>query len=209
MDLRVSEVPADGCASAAAERGIQVDFLDVPPSHGFHDFVDTIALRQVTGGCGNGSYCPGNPTTRGQMAVFVLRAHEGAAYTPPACVAGSELFGDVPATSPFCAYIEELANRGVVSGCGGGNFCPANPVSREQMPIFALRTLEGPAYSPIDCVPGSEMFADVPATSPFCEWIEEFARRGITSGCGGGNYCPGDSSTRGQMAVFLTVTFGL
>ena len=97
----------------------------------------------------------------------------------------------------------------LVSGCGGGNFCPANPVSREQMPIFALRTLEGSSYTPTDCVAGSEMFADVPATSPFCRWIEEFARRGITGGCGGGNYCPGDSSTRGQMAVFLTATFGL
>jgi hypothetical protein len=53
------------------------------------------------------------------------------------------------------------------------------------------------------------MFADVPATSPYCSWIQDFARRGITGGCGRGNYCPGDSTTRGQMAVFLTTTFSL
>ncbi len=34
-------------------------------------------------------------------------------------------------------------------------------------------------------------------------------RAGITGGCGGGNYCPSDPNTRGQMAVFLVKTFGL
>jgi hypothetical protein len=34
-------------------------------------------------------------------------------------------------------------------------------------------------------------------------------RNSVTAGCGGGNYCPGNPVTRGQMAVFLTTTFGL
>jgi hypothetical protein len=53
------------------------------------------------------------------------------------------------------------------------------------------------------------IFSDVPETSAFCPWIEELARRGITGGCGGGNYCPTAPVTREQMAVFLTGTFGL
>jgi hypothetical protein len=53
------------------------------------------------------------------------------------------------------------------------------------------------------------MFADVPASSGFCPWIEELARRGVVSGCGGGNYCPAASVTREQMGVFLGETFGL
>ncbi|MBK9208875.1 MAG: hypothetical protein IPL71_11490 [Anaerolineales bacterium] len=32
---------------------------------------------------------------------------------------------------------------------------------------------------------------------------------GITAGSGGGNYCPGDSVTRAQMAVFLVKAFNL
>jgi hypothetical protein len=47
------------------------------------------------------------------------------------------------------------------------------------------------------------MFNDVPASNPFCPFIEELSRRGITGGCGGGNFCPGDPVTRQQMAVFL------
>jgi len=52
-------------------------------------------------------------------------------------------------------------------------------------------------------------FNDVPVSNPFCPWIQELVNRGITSGCGGGNYCPGNPVTRGQMAVFLSATFGL
>ena len=53
------------------------------------------------------------------------------------------------------------------------------------------------------------LFGDVPASSPFCRWIEELFRRGVVTGCGGGNYCPSAAVTREQMAVFLAVTFSL
>ncbi|HET8644233.1 MAG TPA: S-layer homology domain-containing protein, partial [Vicinamibacteria bacterium] len=53
------------------------------------------------------------------------------------------------------------------------------------------------------------LFADVPASSPFCRGVEELARRGVVTGCGGGNYCPADPVTREQMGVFITATFGL
>jgi uncharacterized protein (DUF1800 family) len=46
-------------------------------------------------------------------------------------------------------------------------------------------------------------FEDVPQASPFHTPVETMIRDGITSGCGGGNYCPGSSITRAQMAVFL------
>ena len=76
----------------------------------------------------------------------------------------------------------------MVAGCGGGNYCPAQTVTREQMAVFVLRTLD-PALDPPACL--TPPFADVPAESPFCRWIEELARRQVVTGCGGGNYCPG------------------
>jgi hypothetical protein len=74
------------------------------------------------------------------------------------------------------------------------------------MSVLVLRTLD-PVLNPAPCtVPP---FADVPVTHTFCPWIREFAARGITSGCGGGNYCPAAANQRDQMAVFLTSAFGL
>ena len=180
-------------------------FTDVPRANPYYRFVETLLHRGVTAGCAAGStYCPQSSTLREQMPVFVLAAREGPGYSPVACT--TPVFGDVPAASPFCRWIEELARRGVVSGCGGGNYCPSTPVSREQMSVFILRTLD-PSLTPPDCT--TPVFADVPADSPFCRWIEELARRGVVGGCGGGNYCPTQPVTREQMGVFIGLGFGL
>jgi hypothetical protein len=207
MALRVSEVPGDACASAAAERGIQVDFLDVPPSHGFHDFVDKLALRRITGGCGNGGYCPDQSVTRAQMAVFLLAAKHGSSYQPPPAVG---IFADVPVNDPFARWIEQLYNDGVTAGCGSNprRYCPGNAVTRAQMAVFLLASKYGSGYVP---PPATGLFADVPVNDPFAPWIEELYNEGVTGGCGASprRYCPGDPNTRGQMAVFLTATFGL
>ncbi len=57
--------------------------------------------------------------------------------------------------------------------------------------------------------PGTATFLDVPTSHPFFQFVEALAKAGITSGCGGGNYCPDDPITRGQMAVFISRALGL
>lgn len=66
-----------------------------------------------------------------------------------------------------------------------------------------LSAAENLLGDPPPCDPENPMFDDVPADSLFCPFIEELARRGITGGCGGGNFCPGDAVTRAQMAAFI------
>lgn len=46
-------------------------------------------------------------------------------------------------------------------------------------------------------------FPDTPPSNPFYEFVETIGRNQITTGCGGGNYCPSAGVTRAQMAVFL------
>ena len=114
------------------------------------------------------------------MAVFLLKAEHGTSFTPPACVG---VFPDVPCSDIFAAWIEALAAEGITAGCGGGNFCPANPVTRAQMAAFLLKVEHGAAYVPPACVP---LFADVLCPSLFADWIEELYTEGITAGCAGG-----------------------
>jgi hypothetical protein len=118
-------------------------FTDAPVASPFYRFVETILHSNVTGGCTTTAYCPTASTTREQMAVFVLRAVDPT-FTPPAC--GTPMFIDVPASSPFCRWIEELVRRGVVTGCGGGNYCPTAAVSREQMSVFLAVTFSLTLY---------------------------------------------------------------
>jgi hypothetical protein len=57
--------------------------------------------------------------------------------------------------------------------------------------------------------PGTATFADVPKSYLYFRAIEALAAAGITSGCGGGNFCPNQAVTRGEMARFLAVALGL
>ncbi len=57
--------------------------------------------------------------------------------------------------------------------------------------------------------PASATFSDVPATDPAFQYIEALADSGITGGCGNGRFCPDNTVTRRQMAVFLSKALGL
>jgi cysteine-rich repeat protein len=182
---------------------------DTPAPHPFYVFIENLFHNGVTGGCAGGNYCPANPVTRAQMAVFLLKAANGSGYVPPPCT--GTVFTDVPCTGgPFDPWIEDLAGQGITGGCGGGNYCPNNTVTRAQMAVFLLKTLEGSAYDPPDC---TGVFDDVPCTpgTGFSDWIEELFARTITGGCQAAPplYCPDSPNNRGQMAVFLVKTFEL
>jgi hypothetical protein len=181
-------------------------FDDAAPGAGFYRFIETIYHNGITGGCGTRLFCPAASSTRAQMAVFLLVAEHGSGYVPPP--ATGTVFLDVPASYAFAPWIEQLAAESVTSGCGGGNYCPGTPVTRDQMAVFLLRTRYGSSYTPPDAV---GIFSDVPVSSGFARWIEDLYNKGITGGCGVSplRYCPTSNVTRGQMAVFLTTTFTL
>jgi hypothetical protein len=139
------------------------------------------------------------------MAVFLMKALHGLCFVPPPCTAA--VFTDVPCTSTFAPWINELVAEGITGGCGTGTYCPADPVKRQQMAVLLLKTLGGVSYTPPACV--TPTFDDVPCDSPFAPWIYDLVARGITGGCGNGSYCPTVAATRGQMAVFVVKTFSL
>ena len=116
-------------------------FTDVPPTYWAAAWINRFAAEGITTGCGGGLYCPDNPVTRAQMAIFLLRAKHGATYTPPSATG---LFWDVPTTYWAANWIEQLAAEGITSGCGGGNYCPDNNVSRAEMAVFLVRTFNLP-----------------------------------------------------------------
>ncbi len=179
-------------------------FADAAPGHWAFSFIEALARAGITGGCGGDSYCPDARVTRAQMAVFLLRGMWGSGYAPPP--ATGTVFGDVAAPDFASAYIEQLYAAGISGGCGNGDYCPGSDVNRGQMAVFLLRAIYGPGYSP---PAPSGQFTDVPTNHWAAGWIEQLAAEGISSGCGGGNFCPDSAVTRAQMAVFLVRAFDL
>jgi glucose/arabinose dehydrogenase len=109
-------------------------------------------------------------------------------------------FGDVPANHPYFSFVQWLAAEGITAGCSPTLYCPNAPVTREQMATFIALAIGLP--------PGPAVFSDV-AGSPHAAHIYSIAAAGITSGCGGGKYCPQALVTRGEMATFLARALNL
>ena len=180
------------------------DFLDVPPDSAFHADVEKLFRAHGTAGCGDGDFCPEALVSRAQMSVFIVRGQVTYAVPPPC---SGTVFADVPCPGgAYVDWINDLAGMGITAGCGGGNFCPAAPVTRAQMAVFLLRRTHEPGWSPAACA--ATVFADVPCPGgAYADWINELAAEGLTSGCGGGLFCPAAPVSRQQMASFLVRTF--
>ena len=54
---------------------------------------------------------------------------------------GVATFPDVPTSDFGFQYVEALVAAGITGGCGGGNYCPDNFVTRRQMAIFISKAL--------------------------------------------------------------------
>ena len=54
---------------------------------------------------------------------------------------GTATFGDVPTSHLYFRAIEALAASGITGGCGSGNFCPNQNVTRGEMAAFLVRAL--------------------------------------------------------------------
>jgi hypothetical protein len=111
-------------------------------------------------------------------------------------------FNDVSPLDWSWGWVEALTASGVTNGCGGGLYCPDQPASRAQMAILLLRAKYGPTFAPPNA---AGIFNDVQLTFWASDWIEALYAEGITVGCAVDpmRYCPDDSVTRAEMAVFL------
>jgi photosystem II stability/assembly factor-like uncharacterized protein len=183
----------------ALPRAFVFDYDDVPPDADYHDDVVKLTLAGAAVGCGNGQFCPDVPITRAQMAVLLERTLHGPdfAYPPP-----TASFVDVLLCSPEGRYILQMAGESLTVGCGPDHFCPDAGNTRAQAAVFVIKAEHGAGYTPPAAT--GAVFSDVPADAFAADYIEQLALEGITAGCGGGQFCPYASVTRGQAAVFLS-----
>jgi S-layer homology domain len=123
---------------------------------GLDPLVDLITTTTGSPGCGNvaadltplgyvvdnflGELVPLVTTSTGSGTTLLSGVIYG--YTlqvsPPPPVA---TFNDVPVGHPQFQFIEALASSGITAGCGAGNFCPNNPLTRGQMAVFLAKAL--------------------------------------------------------------------
>jgi hypothetical protein len=138
------------------------------------------------------------------MAVFIITSMVKAGllssnFTYPA----TPYFTDVPSTHWAFKFIQKMKELGITGGCTQTTYCPDNPVNRAEMAVFIIRAKYGSSFS----YSTTPYFTDVLSTHWAFKFIQKMKETGITGGCTASTYCPGDSVTRAQMAVFLTKGF--
>jgi hypothetical protein len=72
------------------------------------------------------------------MAKFICKALNISkldSCIPNSCTG---IFTDVPASNPFCGYVEAIYNLGITAGCGVSLYCPRLPIRRDQMAKFIV-----------------------------------------------------------------------
>src|SRR4030095_14616472 len=95
----------------------QSAFLNLRVLFGLFVMLAGVFLALVGFGTSSSVFAQNGPT-REQMAFAMAKALD--ISNPPACVAGQEIFNDVPASNPFCAFLEELARSGIPGGRSSG-----------------------------------------------------------------------------------------
>jgi hypothetical protein len=117
-------------------------FTDVGTGYWAFRYIEYCAdpARDVVKGFEDGSYQPGQPVNRGQMAAFIGRALAGgdaffATYLPP----GGPTFPDVDTDFWAYKYVEYIANANVTNGYLDGDYHPEVDVARDQMAVYVSR----------------------------------------------------------------------
>jgi hypothetical protein len=134
-----------------------------------------------------------------------------------------------PAFGPGVPTITELINEDISSGSSGQNsefasfpyrtadtigcvylirvrFGLANGCDGEDLYLLRARLQYRRQVSP---APATATFNDVGTGHWAFQHIEALADSGVTSGCGGGSFCPDAKLSRAEMAVFLSKALGL
>jgi hypothetical protein len=197
-----------------------IRFTDVSSGSTFYSSIMCLACRGILGGYSDGTFRPGNNTTRGQIAKIVSNS---AGFNDD--VQGNHTYIDVPPTHTFWLWVERLTLHAVMGGypCGG----QGEPCDNQNRPYFrpGISATRGQIAkivanaAGLGGTPTGQFYTDVPVGHTFYEWIMRLTNLGVLSGypCGGqGEPCdnqnrpyfrPANNVTRGQASKIVANTF--
>lgn len=206
---RVRRLSGTAAKTAQAPAG---PFPDVPSDFWARQEIEALARAGICSGRLDGFYRPTWRVSRGDMAIYVARAHAGGdAHVPEHT--GDPSFPDMPAADPAHRYVEYAVAQGILSGCSDGLYHPEHWLDRGRVAVFIARALAG-GDEQIPEGPEQPTFADVTPHeadphSACYRHIEYLASRGAVQPDPDGKHHPDALCTRAELAVLIARAFGL
>ena len=166
-------------------------FVDVAEGSYYEEAIDWAVEKSITNGVSSNMFAPNDPCTRAQIVTFLWRA---AGSPAPKSMSS---FTDVPADAFYAKAVAWAVENGITSGTGESKFSPNSTCTRAQAVTFLYRASGSPAVS------GKAEFSDVSTTAFYADAVAWAAKKGITTGIGGGLFGSDNDCTRGQIVTFL------
>ena len=167
-------------------------FVDVATGSYYEDAVDWAVENGITKGTDDTHFSPDGICTRAQAVTFLWRtagSPEPETRTMP--------FTDVPVGSYYYDAVLWAVENGITKGTSDTTFSPNAICTRAQSVTFLYRASGSPAVS------GSAEFSDVSTTAFYADAVAWAAKKGITTGIGGGLFGSDNDCTRSQIVTFL------
>ena len=166
-------------------------FVDVAEGSYYEEAIDWAVEKGITNGVSSNMFAPNDPCTRAQIVTFLWRA---AGSPAPKSMSS---FTDVPADAFYAKAVAWAVENGITSGTGESKFSPNATCTRAQAVTFLYRASGSPAVS------SSAEFSDVATNAYYADAVAWAAKKGITTGIGGGLFGSDNDCTRGQIVTFL------
>jgi hypothetical protein len=174
--------------------------------------IECMAAYGITTGFPDGTYRPGLPVKRQQMALFIARlaaqATGGELQIP---TFSDDAFDDIAGINPPEARdaINWLADLGITTGVTADRFAPGAWVTRQQMASFIARAhvalgVELPDPSAPTAFTDTAVIAEVHRDN-----VLTLHAAGVVKGRVDGTYDPRGSVRRGQMSGFIVRSIGV
>ena len=188
--MPASKVTVEAMFKASAPTG-KNPFIDVPAGSYYEDAVVWAVEKGITSGTSAVTFDPNGNCTRAQAVTFLWRA---AGSPAPKSMSS---FTDVPADAFYAKAVAWAVENSITSGTGESKFSPNSTCTRAQAVTFLYRASGSPAVS------GKAEFSDVSTTAFYADAVAWAAKKGITTGIGGGLFGSDNDCTRGQLVPFL------
>jgi hypothetical protein len=155
-------------------------------------FIARMKNLAILAGYPDGTVQPDRTINRAELAKIATKASN--------LSTGGERFVDVPGDSWFAPFVGALQSAGA-AWTTTANYQPGGDVTRGE----ALWTLLTAAGVDLDGVTVTKIFPDVSTRHRFAAAITYASQNGIVSGYDNGNFGPGDTLTRGQVAKIVSL----
>ncbi|OEH92133.1 S-layer homology domain-containing protein [Bacillus solimangrovi] len=165
-------------------------FNDVKQGSYYESAINDLVSKGIIKGYEDGTFKPNVAITRAEIAKVLANDLDLDLSV------NSNKFKDVSADAWYSSAVNALANANIISGYEDGTFKPTENVTRAELASMLVRAynISGNGNTP---------FADVKEGSWYADAVAALYNNSLTSGRTADSYAPGESVTRGEVAVFV------